>query len=94
MLKRVEFKRLCAKQLGADHGMHVRLLLIDLGFTQSSLLCQTFDALFELFDSDGNGAIDMKECVSGLSALGTTTSAESTLQWIFEVFRCACAIEW
>ena len=51
-------------------------------------MLQTFDALFDLFDADGNGAIDMKECVQGLSALSMNTSEESTLQWLFEVFRC------
>eukprot|EP00658_Telonema_sp_P-2_P027046 TRINITY_DN20973_c0_g1_i1.p1 TRINITY_DN20973_c0_g1~~TRINITY_DN20973_c0_g1_i1.p1 ORF type:complete len:917 (+),score=229.42 TRINITY_DN20973_c0_g1_i1:173-2923(+) len=66
-LKRVEFKRLCANQLG-DRGDYA------------------FDVLFDLFDSDRNGTIDMLECVNGLAALSSKTSPVHTLEWLFAVF--------
>lgn len=56
------------------------------------MCAQAFDALFELFDVDHNGEIDMRECVVGLAVLGNSTTAVQKLEWLFDVFRCFASI--
>ena len=68
---------------GEDDGMIDREEFYSVLGVEKSVF---FDRMFEVFDSDGSGSIDIREFIQGLSVFCKNASKEEKIRWCFKIW--------